>query len=339
MDEDLYDVVSYLKVLQKRYDAVNELISSKNAKIIDENYHMIYPTLVKATWGMPEFAQLPHQDLREELEDTLREKLGQFVSSDDGVAKLEKQRGKITDTIDTVLVQTPMVLKETEISDLLALNETARKAELLDQFGLDVDQRSSIAGLSAEDYVKSLGSSDERTINEYLRELEFEMKMIRKWQMFIPSREYEQQIREHLQSDDVVKAIDQLKTGEGITGEKQAFELLDKIVKGPKDIISAAVIEAIREVPTGEYMENQEKDYLRCSYADPEDSKGVADPARLTKWQKDHMSDGNRWRMLRLFTGIFGACMAVQALSVIPGNMEYIKHYGHFIGYRSGYFD
>jgi len=340
MDEDLYDVVSFLKVLQRRYDAVGELISTKNADLIDENYHMLFPTLVKATWGMPEFAKLPLKDLTNLVDEELYASLVDFVTSADGVAKLEAQREKITDTINTVLTQTPVVLKEVEISQLLAMNEEERKEELIEQYGLDLDQRAKVAGLSPEDYIKSLGFSDEKTINEYLRELEYEIKMIRKWQLHVPTIEYEQQIRDHLASSEVVAAIESLKSGEGVKSEEHAFELLDTVMKGPKDIIQKAALEAIREVPTGEYMENAEKDFLRLTYADPEMSgKKEIDPFNTTRWHKATMTDDNRWAMLRFFTVIFAMCMTVQAASVIPGNMHYIKKYGHFIGHRSGYYN
>lgn len=340
MDEDLYDVVSYLKILQIRYEAVGELISTKNADLIDENWHMLYPTLVKATWGMPEFAQVPHTDLREEVSADLRAKLGEFVTSDDGIAKLEKQQNKVTDTINGVLTQTPVVMTEKEIETFLAMDEESRKIEIFDQYGLDLEQRAKVAGLSSEDYIKSLAFSDEKTVKEYLRELEFEIKMMRKWQLFIPSPEYEQQIRDHLKSDEVVKAIEQLTTGEGVSNEEEATVLLDTVLKGPKNIIQTAVLEAVREVPTGEYLESAEKDFLRLSYADPEMSgTKVLDPVGFSKWQKKTMTDDNRWRMLRFFTVIFGACMVVQAASVIPGNMHFIRHYGHFVGHRSGYYD
>lgn len=339
MDEDLYDVVSYLHVLQERYDAVGELLEKKgDDALIDEHYHTLYPTFVKATWGMPEFAKLPHRDLREQLDSETREALTKFVASEEGAEKLTKEREKITKTIDSVLVQTPVVLNDKEISNLLAKSAAEQDEEMWTQYGLNLEQRSTKAGVSKEDYIKSLALSDEKTINEYLRELEFEIKMIRKWQMFVPSLEVERKIRDHLKSEDVQKAIATLKSGDGISGEGEAFELLDTVIKQPKEMIRNIVVQAIREVPTGEYMETADKDFLRVSYANPEDAPGVADPVGFTKWQKAHTTDDQKWRMLRFFTVIFGACMVVQAASVVPGNLHFIKEYGHFVGYRSGYY-
>lgn len=397
MNEYLTPVVLYFQEIQDRWDAISELIKTKDKSLLAKRWYDLFPSLVRATRGIPAFSELawrkdgmyalklaapgaakiPTADaklkalvkdseleflrnptggtlLNKDLDATasevyalfkkapeaeiqLLEDLENFVTSEQGLAKLEKQKEKLTALIQEYLKNTPTVLTQKQIDKLLGMTPEQQSQWLWEEYGFNLEQRAAADNVSPQQYIKSLGLTDAKTLDAYLHEIEQERAMILRYKATIPSAEADKEIQAHLDSKEAKDAMAKIRAGD-YSSKDEAVKLLDAAIGVPKKLISDTVLKIIRDVPVNTHIEGSEKDQLRADYFSPEYGSKIYDPLGIHEFYQKGTTSEDPYKFARFALGALLFSVATTLVIIVPEHRHYVHENHELPGNRSASF-